>query len=237
MAIGREITGGAEVLAEKIPAIPTGETQLLQAIQQALVQHRDIRGLHTALQALQAKTQLAYSKKRPLIYLAGGFAYAYAPNRQDQTNPFAVDNFNYMDLGAFLGFQWDLNFFRKNIEARQYKLEQESMAQNLKILQAKIEMEILKAFTEIKQDAQLLEQAQASLKAAKSWLKLSMDNWDMGIGEVERLIKAYNAYYQLKGTEIKRIFDLNAALVNFAYILGSTRLYLEWMKNGEVKIF
>lgn len=236
-AIGREIAAAVEVLQEKIPGIQLDETRMSRVVQRALPRHRDIRGLNTALQALRAKTKLAYSKKRPIIFLVGGFGYGYAPLRQDQTNPFAVDNFNYMDLGAFFGFQWDLNFFRKNIEARQYRLEREAMEQNMKLLRSKIELEILKAFTDIKQNAQLLEQARSSLKAAKSWLRLSMDNWDMGIGEVERLIKAYNAYYQLKGVEIERIFDLNVSLANFAYISGNTKLYLEWVKNGKVKIF
>lgn len=236
-AIGQEIVASIEVLEEKIPEIQLDETRMSQVVLQALLLHRDILGLNTALKALRAKTKLAYSKKRPIIFLVGGFSYAYAPNRQDQTNPFAVDNFNYMDLGAFFSIQWDLNFFRKNIEARQYQLEQQSLEQNLKLFRAKIEMEILKAFTEVKKNTQLLEQARSSLKAAKSWLRLSMDNWDMGIGEVERLIKAYNAYYQLKGVEIERSLDLNVSLANFAYILGSTMSYLEWVKNGKVKIF
>ncbi len=236
-AIGREIAAAVEVVEEKVPEIQLDETRMFQVVQQALPRNRDIRGLDTALQALHAKTKLAYSKKRPIIFLVGGFGYGYAPLRQDQTNPFAVDNFNYMDLGAFFSIQWDLNFFRKNIEARQYQLEQEAMEQNLKLLRAKIEIEILKAFTEVKKNVQLLEQARSSLKAARSWLRLSMDNWDMGIGEVERLIKAYNAYYQLKGVEIERSFDLKISLANFAYILGNTKLYLEWVKNGKVKIF
>jgi outer membrane protein TolC len=236
-AIGREIAAVVEVLEVKIPGIQLDETRMYRVVQQALPRNQDIRGLNTALQTLRAKTRLAYSKKRPIIFLVGGFSYAYASHRQDQTNPFAVDNFNYMDLGAFFSFQWDLNFFRKNIEARQYQLEREAMEQNLKLLRSKIEMEIFKAFTEVKKSILLMEQARASLKAAKSWLRLSMDNWDMGIGEVERLIKAYNAYYQLKGVEIERSFDLKTSLVNFAYILGNTKLYLEWVKNGKVKIF
>jgi outer membrane protein TolC len=236
-AIGKEIVAAVEVSEEKIPEIKLDETRMPQVALQALLLNRDILGLNTALKALRAKTKLAYSKKRPIIFLVGGFSYAYAPDRQDQTNPFAVDNFNYMDLGAFFSIQWDLNFFRKNIEARQYQLEQQSMEQNLKLLRTKIEMEVLKAFTEVKKNAQLLDQARSSLKAAKSWLRLSMDNWDMGIGEVERLIKAYNAYYQLKGVEIQRSLDLNVSLANFAYISGSIMSYLEWVKNGKVKIF
>jgi outer membrane protein len=235
-AVGREITAGLDVSEEKTPGISLEESQLSRILRETVLEHRELRGLDAALQGLRAKTKLAYSQKRPLVYLAGGFAYAYAPKRQDQTNPFAVDNFNYLNLGAFFGVSWDLNFFRKNIEARRNGLEREAMEQNREMVQTKIELEILKAFGEVKQNAQLLEQARDSLKSAKNWLRLSMDNWDMGIGEVERLIKAYNAYYQLKGVEIKRTLELHISIANFAYFLGNIRLCLEWVKNEKIDL-
>jgi len=237
VAIGRTISMRVEVLDEKTPDFSVKESQVSQLVRDTLSQNRDIKGLDIAIQALHAKMKLAYSQKKPLIYLAGGFAYGYAPGRDDQTNPFAVDNFNYMDLGVYVGMQWDLNFFRKNIDAKRSQLEKKSLEQNLKLLTSKIELDILKAYADVDKSIGLLEQARFSLKAAKNWLRLSMDNWDMGIGEVERLIKAYNAYYKLKGVEIERNLDVNLSLVNFAYILGNTRLYLEWVKNEKVEIF
>lgn len=235
-AIGRSLMDSVEVTEDKLPQLEVKENQVARALRRALTWNRDIKSLETVSRALHAKTRLAYSKKKPAIVLVGGFGYGYAPHRDDQTNPFAVDHFNYMDLGAFIGFQWDLNFFRKNTEAARYKLEQKAIEQNIKLLQANVELQILTAFAEVNKNTQLLEQAGKSLKAAKNWLRLSLDNWDMGIGEVERLIKAYNAYYQLKGIEIKRTLELNVSLANFAYILGNIRLYLEWVNHGKVKI-
>jgi outer membrane protein TolC len=237
LVLGRDQIEPANVSGGTTPTLMETETQLTQKIRQVLSRHGDIKGLQAAVKGLQAQSKLAVSKKRPVIFLAGGFGYGYAPGREDQTNPFAVDGYNYTDLGVFVGFQWDLNSFRKNVEAKRYQLEKKAMEQNMKLLRAKIEMEILKTYTEVKQNTQLLEQAKKSLKSAKSWLRLSMDNWEMGIGEVERLIKAYNAYYQLKGVEIKRTLELNISLANFAYRLGNTKQYLEWVKNGNVKIY
>jgi hypothetical protein len=196
-----------------------------------------MKSLKATLRFLEEKKNLAANKKKPIIYLCGGFSYAHAPHRQDQTNPFAVDNFNYVDLGAFMGFQWDLNFFRKNLESKRYQLEIESVKEKLHLLRIKVELEILRKFVEIKANINLLTQAESSLRAARSWLRVGMDNWEMGIGEVERLIRAYNAYYQMKGMVIKRKLKLNLSLVNFAFILGNVRSYLDWIKNGTVKIY
>lgn len=234
--LGREPGGKTQLADEAVPGIHIEEKQVTLKIARALEEHRDIKGLKAAVRALNAKTNLAYSKKRPMIALAGGLAYAYAPHRDDQTNPFVIDDFNYFSMGAFFTFEWDLNSLRKNVEASRYNLERKAMEQNLILLRKKIQMEILRAAAEVKQNARLLDESRKSLKSAKSWLRLGMDNWDMGIGEVDRLIKAYNAFYLLKGIEIKRTLELNISLVKLAYILGNTRLYLEWVKHGQVKI-
>lgn len=235
-ALGRDLLEPVNVTGGDVPKINLDEKQLNNAVKRALIQHRDINGLKTAINALEAKSQISTSKKRPLIYIAGGAEYAWAPHREDQTNPFAVDNFNYRNLGVFAGFKWDLNGFRKNHEALRHKMEKKAMEQNLKLLRAKVRLEILKSYSEVKTNAQLLEQARGSLKSAKSWLRLSLDNWEMGLGEVERLIKAYNSYYVLKGIVIKRELQLHVSLADFAFMLGNIKLYTEWMKNGKVDL-
>jgi len=236
-AIGRNLTEPVNIAEEKCPSIELHEDQIHMLVKKTFPHHMDTQRLKTTLKLFYEKKKLAHSKKKPLIYLVGGFGFGHASHRQDQTNPFAVDNYNYLDLGAFLGFQWDLNVFRKNFEAKRYQLEIESMEKKLDLLRLQIEIEVVKSFSEIKKIASLLNQAQSSLKAAKNWLRVGMDNWDMGISNVERLIKAYNAYYQLKGIVIKRTLELNTSLANLAFILGNTRLYLDWVKNGTIKIF
>ncbi len=233
---GYDITTRHHPANEPPPNFSITEKDVTAILKKSLAQNRDILGIRAAMKALEAKTKLAYADKKPLVYIAGGIAYGYAPHRDDQTNPFAVDNFNYQDIGAFFGFKWDLNIFRKNMEAERQKLEKKSMEQNLVLMKQKIMLDIHKAFAEVKKNQALLTQARTSLKAAKKWLRLGMDNWDMGIGEVDRLIKAYNAYYQLKGIEIKRAYELNTSLAGFAYLLGKTKLYLKWVKHGTVNI-
>lgn len=229
----------AEPLAlavEPTPVWAMDGARLAAALSASLLQHRDINTLNAAINGLDARSRIARGERKPLIFLAGGIAYALAPHRDDQTNPFAVDEFNYFSMGAFFSIEWDLNFFRKNVAAERFKLEKKSMEQNLILARKKLEFEITKAAAEVEKNAVLAGEAEESLKAAKNWLRLGMDNWEMGLGEVERLIKAYNAYYQLKGVQIKRILELNTSIARLAFILGNTRLVLEWIKNGKIEI-
>ncbi len=234
--LGKELAEPVGLQVPDIPELNFSEDQLNQWIDREIKSHHQIKKIDAAIEAIEAQSEMAYRKKMPIIYLAGGVGVAYAPKREDQTNPFAVDNFNYLDFGIYMGFKWDLNLFRKNIKYEQYRLKKRSIQQRRKLAKMKIRLEILEAYIELERNRQLYTRVQSSLKAAKSWLRLGMDNWDMGIGSVERLVKAYNRYYQLRGLRIKQLLDLNLSIAKMSYIMGSTSQYLEWIKNGKIEI-
>ncbi len=234
--IGRDTAMKIEVLDEPSPEIMLTEDQISEKIDFFMDKHPNIQSLNTTLQTLHSKIDLEYAKKKPIIFLAGGVSYGYAPKREDQTNPFALDNFNYFGLGAFVGMEWNLNFMRKNIQANRYKLQEKSLEQDLKLLQAQIKLEILRIYTQTIEEWKLLSEARDSLKSSKSWVRLSLDNWEMGVGEVDRIIRAYNMYYRLKSVEIEREFRLNSSLANLAHALGDMGIYLRWMKNEKVQL-
>lgn len=235
--LGRTIEAILDVSPEKIPKLEISQPQVIEAADSFLLKHHGIQSLKVALQVVQTKINLTVSQKNPLIFLAGGASYAFAPKREDQNNPFVLDNFNYFSLGAFIGLEWELNFFQKNIETTRYQLEKKSMEKDLNLLQSQIKLEILNTFTKVKESWDLLKQARNSLKSSKTWVRLSMDNWDMGIGEVDRIIRAYNTYYQLKALETERELRLSSSLASLAYLLGETDLYLEWIKNENVYFY
>ncbi|MEE8366734.1 MAG: hypothetical protein V3S30_00320, partial [Thermoanaerobaculia bacterium] len=61
------------------------------------------------------------------------------------------------------------------------------------------------------------------------------DNWDLGIGKVNRLLDAYNSYYTLSGIVIERESKFNLSLARLAKGLGDVSLYFDWIENGTVK--
>ena len=101
-------------------------------------------------------------------------------------------------------------------------------------LKAKIDLEVPQAFLEVRKNEALLNAARKSLKAAKAWLIISMDNWGMGIGELRRVRGAYEAYYRLLGIDIERENEYNVSLARFAYVLGDLNLYLKWVEDEKV---
>jgi outer membrane protein len=195
-----------------------------------------IKAIEAAAEAVRAKTDLAKSQRYPLIFLSAGVGLAQANNRTDQDNPFVVDNFNYKRVAAAFGVSWDLNLIERNVDVMQAEAEHRAVLERLKALKTEVAVEVNRAFLEAERNSLLLESARKSLKAAKTWLRVSLENWDLGIGEVRRMLRAYTAYYSMERTVIEYEYRLNASLAKLAYILGDTKLYLDWVQHGKVTL-
>ena len=82
----------------------------------------------------------------------------------------------------------------------------------------------------------LLESARSALKAAKSRLRLVLDTWETGLGEVSEVLDAYEKYYELRAEEPQRELALSLALARLGFVLGDVNLYLGWVEHGKVSL-
>jgi outer membrane protein TolC len=222
--------------SETSPEFVLDENTQHQFTRLASEQRPEIRGLQSAINAIQAKINLTESQRLPVFYIGAGFSYAYAGNRYDQTNPFVVDNFNYRNIGFLFGLKWNPNIFFHNAEIQKNRYQHQAALEKMRLLKAKIGLEVSQAFIEARKNDALLKAAIESLKAAKTWLQISLDNWEMGIGDSYRLLRAYQAYFRLRGEEIKREYEFNVSLAKLSYILGDMDLYLNWVKDGKTNL-
>jgi outer membrane protein len=212
------------------PDLPAGLILLVEK------SHPEIRGGESGVQALEARVRLAKSRSLPILFLGAGFSFAHAGNRQDQTNPFAVDGFNYRNIDAVLGLRWDPDIFLHRIEVARAESDARAAEEKLKLLRAGVELGLRQAFLEARKNDALLRAARRSLGAAKTWLRVSMDNWELGLGDSFRLLRAYQSYYRLRGAEIEREYQFNLSLAKLAYATGSMKTYLAWVKAGKAAL-
>lgn len=196
----------------------------------------DVRALAAAKRAVDAKVVLRKKQRWPVVFLAANFGYAHAGNRQDQTNPFVVDNFNYRNVGMALGLRWEPDLFVGSAEILQAESERQALASRLDALRAMTATEVSRAFGEARRSGALLKAARGSLAAAKSWVRLSQENWDIGLGDAYRLLRAYQSYFGLRGEEIEREYAFNVSLAKLSHVIGDVDLYVRWVRDGNVAL-
>ncbi len=223
-----------EAVDEPAPAVAFDEAAGAAALERAVESHAEVRALAAAERALAAKVELERRDRNPVFFLAAGARYGHAGNRDEQDNPWVQDDFNFSRVGAELGLKWDANLYRKNIEVGEAAAERRALAARLEALRAKVGVETRQALRAAGREGALLASARAALKAAKSRLRLVLDNWETGLGEVEEVLDAYEKYYTLRAEEPQREYALNVALARLGFALGDVNLYLEWVHRGKV---
>jgi outer membrane protein TolC len=221
---------------ERSPELGFGVSEIERHLAEKGISTKEVELLEAASRALESKIKLLNSDRYPVVFIAAGAGHARAPNRDDQTNPFVVDDFNYSRLGAEIGMKWKLNIYKKNLEVEGMEKEYAALLETIEALKRKVTVEASESLGGAVRNRNLLEAARISLKASRSWLRLSVDNWDLGIGEVDRLLDAYEAFYRMKGVEIEMELEYNLSLARVADALGDLNLYLDWVKSGTVDL-
>jgi outer membrane protein TolC len=224
------------LVQEPPPAVEIDESRTADLVARAVEAHPEVRALSAATRALDARVELQRRSRNPLLYFAGGVGIAHAGNRDEQDNPWVNDDFNYTRVGAEIGLKWDANLFRKNIDVSEALAEHRALLEQLELLRAKVGVDVRRALREAGRARAVLDSARLAFKAAKSRLRLVLDNWETGVGEVSDVIDAYDKYYRLRIEEPQREYDLNVALARLGFLLGDVNLYLGWVNDGKVSL-
>jgi outer membrane protein TolC len=234
--LAREV-GSPVVLAAQAPPVFDAADELLRRMVLVAAEARpEIRGLAAAARASEADIRLKKKQSLPLIFVAGNFGLAHAPHRTDQTNPFVTDNFNYRNLGMAFGLRWEPDLFGGQADVRQAEAAHKALVDRLAAARDMAALDAARAFAEARRNVALLAAARRSLASAKSWLRLSQENWDTGLGDAYRLLRAYGSYFGLRAASIEREYALNVSLAALARILGDTGDYVDWVERGRVII-
>ena len=221
---------------EPPPTVALDEAGAAAVVARAVEAHPEVRAMVAATRVLAAKVELQRRSRNPVFFLAAGVGYAHAGNRDEQDNPWVNDDFNYTRIGAEIGVKWDANLYRKGLDVSEALAEQRALLEQLEVLRSKVGVEVRRALRETQRTRALVDSARTSLKAAKSRLRLVLDNWETGVGEVTNVIDAYEKYYRLRVEEPQREYDLNVALARLGFVLGDVNLYLGWVHDGKVSL-
>ena len=234
--LGVPVDERIEPTGTETPTIAISAETLAQLLDRARARHPQLRALRSAVAGLDAAVGVERAQRWPLFLVGGFFGLAESGVRADQTNPFAFDEFNYRRAGAALNMRWDLNFARHRLDAVKRRLERDATAAEAEALALKVELDVGRGLARVLKNRDLLDSARETRRDTRRWLRTASDNWDLGIGETQPLIKAYVADYRLQGLVIDTQYQLDLSVAELAFAMGDFHSYLRWITDGEVSL-
>ena len=177
--------------------------------------------IRTGVAAQSAKVDLEEARYYPTIFLGTGLRYARASNRDEQTNPFASDDFNYLYPVGFVGVHWDLNFFLTSAKVEEARADLDRLAAQRRDAASGLQLEIRRAYSDVMQTRETIKVTEEGRKAGRGLLILTVSNFDLALGEAEELFKALGAYTEASSDYFRAVHDYDVAVAALSKAVGN----------------
>ncbi len=184
-------------------------------------QHRpEIAQMEAGLAARQARLEAARSEYYPAIFLASGFEYSVAPNRDDQDSPFANDFNFFSGPGIALGLRWQLDFWQTRAKVAERAAKVHHMKAQKDAAVSGIALDIERRYLEVKEYQQKVASAQRARKAARALLVTTLANFNLGVGEGKDVFEGLGLYTRIVGDYYKTLRNFNIAAARLTQATG-----------------
>jgi outer membrane protein TolC len=186
------------------------------------------RQIASGIAAQAAKVELEQAGYYPTVFFSTGLQFARAGNRDEQSNPFASDDFNYTRPVSVLGLRWDLNFLVTDAKVQQAQAELDRLEAQQRDATTGVALEIRRAYSDVMKAHEAMAAADDGRKAGRTLLLLTVSNFDLGIGEAEELFKGLGSYTEASTDYFRDVHDYNVALGSLTKAVGKEVTGLEY---------
>ncbi len=184
-------------------------------------QHRpEIAQLEAGLEARKARVDTARSAYYPSFFLASGFSYKVAPNREDQDNPYLKDFNSVSPPGIALGMRWQLDFWMTRAKVAERLAEVARTEIQKQNAESGIALDIQRRYLAVQGNQQKLKAVQTARKAARALLLISLTNFHLGVGEAKEVFNSVGLYTRMFSDYYKAIRDFNIAAARLSQTTG-----------------
>ncbi|MBW2731640.1 MAG: TolC family protein [Deltaproteobacteria bacterium] len=184
-------------------------------------QHRpEVRLLDAALGAQRAAQSLEKSRFYPDFLIVATARLAGAQGADDPKNAFYNDPFNVFTGGFGLALNWTLDPVQQYHKYQAAKAKSAYVAAKRDEALIGIEIDIKRAYEDLRNALARMGAARKGQKSARSWLTATVQSLSAGLGKPKDLTDVLPTYFELKLKYLQAIYDVNIGWAKLAHAIG-----------------
>ncbi|MEX0770891.1 MAG: TolC family protein [Balneolaceae bacterium] len=176
---------------------------------EAMNSRSELKGVEAGIKAYEHSVEAIRAQSYPMFYLGLTASYANTPNRPRQTNPFIINNTNYMSAGFGFGIRQNLNFSAINNRIDREQIEYNRVKDLKTALSDQIILELNERYQEAAVAEEKVDRLNEALVTTRKWVRHEQLNYDYGFGDVEDLVDSIRKELELRVELKQSIFQLN----------------------------
>jgi outer membrane protein len=211
---------------ENLPEPTAPPAGLDYYIKEALNQRPEFKQLKHGLAARELLVEAAKADRLPSFFFAVLGQVAGAPGREHNPDPYVNDFFNGIGAMPALGVQWHFDFGILKAKIGQARAELQKLQYDQKTALMGIPIEVAKDYGKLKENYKGSIGMEKGYVNARRWLITAFSNFDMGLGSMDEIFRAFERYGSFRGDYLQTLFDYNMAVVKLDKSTGSYVKYL-----------
>jgi outer membrane protein TolC len=186
----------------------------------AKVHRPELKQVKAGLELRRAQVDLAKAKLYPDIGLGLSFGYSNAPIIADQTNPFVVDNANYLRYGVGVVFRWNLDLLPAAARVHYAEAQLAEIADTEAYAMGGVGVEVETAYATAKDADARVKAYEEAENLAKRWVATVSAAVSIGTKDDKDIIDPLRAYLTNRYNHLQAIMDLDVAVSSLSLATG-----------------
>lgn len=190
-------------------------------IQQAMERRPEFTMLKEGKAARELMVQAAKADYCPDLFFAVLGVLAGSPGRYSSPDPIHEDLTNWCGVGPVLGIKWHLDFGITKAKLRQAQAELEKLRHQERTALMGIPVQVAQAYGKVQEHYRAAQGLAKAYVNARRWLITAFSNFDMGVGPMEEIFKAFERYGVARGDYLTALYEYNLAKVRLDKATGA----------------
>jgi outer membrane protein TolC len=193
-------------------------------IQQALELRPEFTMVKEGKAARELLLKAAKADQYPDVFLALIGLLAGSPGRYSNPDPFHQDLTNWFSTGPVVGARWHFDFGITKAKIAQAKGELDKLQNLERTALMGIPVEVAQAYGKVQEYYRSSQGMGKAYVNARRWLVAAFSNFDIGLGQMEDIFKAFERYGVARGEYLTALFEYNLAVARLEKATGAYRL-------------
>ncbi len=206
---------------EKYLEVMPGKLLPLSVYQQLTRKHRpDIDALRAVLRAADAQVDLEVAKFFPNFMLVASAGAGYTSSADEPKNAFMSDPFNFLGAGFGLALSWKWDHVQQYGRLKEARAQAAQARAKRREAVGGIEMELEKAYLDLKGSLDQLALQEKGAKTARKWLTAKSQSMAAGLANTEELKDALTAFFTTELKRLQAIYEVNVGWADLGRVIG-----------------
>ena len=209
------------VKEETLATIAAKATDLTSLRALAQKQRPELRALERGRAAFERVAEAEAAGLAPDVFLLGFVSAAYTPGRQIIDTRYVMDPLNHVDPGVLLGLRWKFQGNMAQARAGEQRAKAQELMHQAQWAAQGIPAEVTEAFEDAQRAARDVESGRRSSRQARQWMVRADADFSVGLGDVDEVTDAADAYVRFRVALMEAKFRYNVAMARLARATGT----------------